>query len=137
MSTKAEQGAYRFVYEIALPAEADTNGFLERLQALVAKHRGSAGGGMVGAPGPTSRYRILDSFPVERDAPELKEADVVTKTEGRRLLGISSTSGLATYVRLRRAPIVLDLAEPNPQRRHRLLRRWVNAEMSRRKTRGL
>lgn len=136
MTRKAKQGSYRFVYEIELPATANSNAFLERFQALVAKYKGNAGGGMVGAPNPTTRYRVLDSIPVERDAPELREADVVTMTEGRQLLGIASKSGLATYVRLKHAPIVIDLAEPNPQRRNRLLRKWVTAERRRRASRA-
>lgn len=133
MTKKPKEGTYRFVYEIELPATADTNAFLERLQVLVGKYNGFAGGGMIGAPNPTVRYRVLDSINVERDAPDLREADVVSMTEGRRLLGIPSQSGMATYVRLKHAPIVIDLSEPNPQRRNRLLRKWVKAEMRSRK----
>ncbi len=129
MAKKGKAGSYRFIYEFELPAEADTNAFLERLQALVGKYHGRAGGGMVSAPNPNTRYRVVDSIRVERDAPELRETDVVTMTEGRTLLGIPSASGMATYVRLRHAPIVIDLLEPNPQRRNRLLRKWVKAEM--------
>lgn len=121
-------GTFRLIYEIELPASADSNEFLERLQALVGKYRGSAGGGRVGAPGLATRYRVVESIPIERDAPELRESDVVTMTQGRHLLGIASPSGMATYVRLKHAPIVIDLQEPNPQRRNRLLRKWVNQE---------
>ena len=136
-TTKAQKANFRFVYEIELPAEADTNEFLEKLQVLVGKYGGSAGGGMMGGPSPEARYRVLTAIPVERDAPELTEADVVTMTEARELLGIPSKSGLATYVRMKHAPIVIDAREPNPTRANRLLRQGVKNEIrarARRKT---
>lgn len=128
MAKKTQEGSFRFIYEIELPASADSNAFLERFQKLVGQYHGSAGGGRVGAPGRSTRYRVVESIPIERDAPELRESDVVTMTEGRQLLGIASPSGMATYVRLKRAPIVIDLQEPNPQRRNRLLKKWVTRE---------
>lgn len=134
---KAERGVatrreYRFAYEIALPESANTNECLERLQALIVEYGGTAGGGMIAAPNAKTRYRLVSWRQSEIDAPSLSERDVVTMTEGRKLLGIPSGSGMATFVRMHHAPIAIDLHEPNPQRANRLLLTWVKGKMAER-----